>query len=72
MIYNYPKEIKPFYARLNDDGKTVAAFDLFVPKVGSVLVKFFCNFYRVKCISVRFLHKSWMIFFLAGKNVNFR
>ena len=34
MIYNYPKEAKPFYARQNDDG-TVAAFDLVVPKVWS-------------------------------------
>ncbi|KAL8111802.1 hypothetical protein AgCh_019488 [Apium graveolens] len=32
IIYNYPKELKPFYVRLNDDGKTVAAFDLIVPK----------------------------------------
>lgn len=33
IVYNYPKELKPFYVRLNDDGKTVAAFDLVVPKV---------------------------------------
>ena len=33
IIYNYPKEVKPFYARLNDDRKTVAAFDMVVPKV---------------------------------------
>ncbi|KAJ1427888.1 Aminoacyl-tRNA synthetase, class II [Sesbania bispinosa] len=32
MIYNYPKEAKPFYTRMNDNG-TVAAFDLVVPKV---------------------------------------
>jgi len=32
IIYNYPKEAKPFYVRQNDDG-TVAAFDLVVPKV---------------------------------------
>ena len=35
IIYNYPKELKPFYVRLNDDGKTAAAFDLVVPKVSS-------------------------------------
>lgn len=35
IIYNYPKEHKPFYVRLNDDGKTAAAFDLVVPKVSS-------------------------------------
>ncbi|KAM1044275.1 hypothetical protein FF1_035389 [Malus domestica] len=34
IIYNYPKETKPFYVRLNDDGKTVAAFDMVVPKAG--------------------------------------
>jgi hypothetical protein len=32
LIHSYPKEAKPFYVRVNDD-KTVAAFDLFVPKV---------------------------------------
>ena len=30
-VFNYPKEIKPFYMRLNDDGKTVTAMDLLVP-----------------------------------------
>ena len=34
FIINYPKEIKAFYMRLNDDGKTVAACDLLVPQVG--------------------------------------
>lgn len=33
IIYNQPKKIKPFYVRVNDDGKTVAAFDVVVPKV---------------------------------------
>ncbi|KAJ7961650.1 Asparagine-tRNA ligase [Quillaja saponaria] len=37
IIYNYPKEVKPFYVRLNDDGKTVAAFDMVVPKVGTLI-----------------------------------
>ncbi|XP_027113941.2 asparagine--tRNA ligase, cytoplasmic 2-like [Coffea arabica] len=37
IIYNQPKEIKPFYVRLNDDGKTVAAFDVILPKVGAVI-----------------------------------
>lgn len=32
-MYNYPKEIKAFYMRLNDDKKTVAAMDVLVPKV---------------------------------------
>lgn len=33
IIYEYPKELKPFYARLRDDGRTVTAFDIIVPKV---------------------------------------
>ncbi|CAB4291148.1 unnamed protein product [Prunus armeniaca] len=37
IIYNYPKEAKPFYVRLNDDGKTVAAFDIVVPKAGKLI-----------------------------------
>ncbi|XP_010552076.1 PREDICTED: asparagine--tRNA ligase, cytoplasmic 2 [Tarenaya hassleriana] len=36
-IYNYPKSVKPFYVRLNADEKTVAAFDLVVPKVGVLI-----------------------------------
>ncbi|CAN8260155.1 unnamed protein product [Cochlearia groenlandica] len=37
IIHNYPKEVKPFHIRLNDDKKTVAAFDLVVPKIGVVI-----------------------------------
>lgn len=37
MVTNYPKEIKPFYARLNDDGKTVAAVDMLVPQIGEII-----------------------------------
>lgn len=33
IVYNYPKDIKAFYMRLNDDDKTVAAMDVLVPKV---------------------------------------
>lgn len=33
IIHSSPKEVKPFYIRLNEDKKTVAAFDLVVPKV---------------------------------------
>ncbi|GAB2282413.1 hypothetical protein Dimus_016958 [Dionaea muscipula] len=33
IVYDYPKETKPPFVRLNDDGKTVAAFDVIVPKV---------------------------------------
>jgi asparaginyl-tRNA synthetase len=37
ILYNYPKEIKSFYMRLNDDGKTVAAMDVLVPGVGEII-----------------------------------
>ncbi len=37
FVINYPKEIKAFYMRLNDDGKTVAAMDLLVPGVGEII-----------------------------------
>lgn len=37
VVYNYPKGIKPFYMRLNDDGRTVAAMDILVPGVGELI-----------------------------------
>lgn len=36
-VFNYPKEIKPFYMRRNDDGKTSAAMDLLVPGIGELV-----------------------------------
>jgi asparaginyl-tRNA synthetase len=37
FILNYPKDIKAFYMRQNDDERTVAAMDLLVPKVGEII-----------------------------------
>ena len=37
FLTDYPKEIKAFYMRLNDDGKTVAAADLLVPGIGELI-----------------------------------
>ncbi len=37
FVIDYPKEIKAFYMRLNDDGKTVAAMDCLVPGIGEIL-----------------------------------
>lgn len=37
FVIDYPKEIKAFYMRQNDDGKTVAAMDLLVPGVGEII-----------------------------------
>jgi asparaginyl-tRNA synthetase len=37
FVTDYPKELKAFYMRMNDDGKTVAAMDLLVPGVGEII-----------------------------------
>jgi asparaginyl-tRNA synthetase len=37
IIYNYCKNIKPFYMRINDDNKTVAAMDVLVPNIGEII-----------------------------------
>ena len=37
IIYNYPKDIKSFYMRVNDDGKTVAAMDILAPGIGEIV-----------------------------------
>ncbi|MFN5168925.1 MAG: asparagine--tRNA ligase [Cyclobacteriaceae bacterium] len=37
ILYNYPKEIKAFYMRHNEDGKTVAAMDVLFPGIGEII-----------------------------------
>lgn len=37
IVYNYPKEIKAFYMRLNDDEKTVAGMDVLAPRIGEII-----------------------------------
>jgi asparaginyl-tRNA synthetase len=37
IVTDYPKEIKAFYMRLNDDGKTVRAMDVLVPRIGEII-----------------------------------
>ncbi|UDG81336.1 Asparagine--tRNA ligase [Candidatus Profftia lariciata] len=37
VVINYPKEIKPFYMRMNQDGKTVAAIDILAPGIGEII-----------------------------------
>uniref|UniRef100_A0A0D6QUQ7 asparagine--tRNA ligase n=1 Tax=Araucaria cunninghamii TaxID=56994 RepID=A0A0D6QUQ7_ARACU len=37
IVYNHPKEVRSFYMRLNDDGKTVASMDVLVPKAGGLV-----------------------------------
>lgn len=37
IVYNYPKSIKAFYMRLNDDNETVAAMDVLVPRIGELI-----------------------------------
>ena len=37
IVYDYPRTIKPFYMYCNDDGKTVRAMDVLVPRVGEII-----------------------------------
>jgi asparaginyl-tRNA synthetase len=37
ILYNYPRGIKAFYMRLNDDDKTVRAMDVLAPRVGEII-----------------------------------
>jgi asparaginyl-tRNA synthetase len=37
IVYDYPKDIKSFYMKMNPDGKTVQAMDVLVPKIGEVI-----------------------------------
>jgi len=37
VVMNYPKQIKAFYMRINDDGKTVAAMDVLAPGIGEII-----------------------------------
>jgi asparaginyl-tRNA synthetase len=37
IVYDYPKIIKPFYMRVNDDNQTVAAMDVLVPRIGEII-----------------------------------
>ncbi|MCE9557178.1 MAG: asparagine--tRNA ligase [Planctomycetes bacterium] len=37
IVYDYPRGIKPFYMRVNEDGRTVRAMDVLVPKVGEII-----------------------------------
>ena len=37
IVTDYPKQIKAFYMRMNEDDKTVAAMDVLVPKIGEII-----------------------------------
>jgi asparaginyl-tRNA synthetase len=37
VLYDYPKDIKAFYMKVNEDGKTVRAMDVLVPKIGEII-----------------------------------
>jgi asparaginyl-tRNA synthetase len=37
VVMNYPKDIKAFYMRVNDDGRTVAAMDVLAPGIGEII-----------------------------------
>lgn len=34
ILHNYPKDVKPFYMKQDDDGRTVQSFDILVPEIG--------------------------------------
>ena len=36
-VHDYPRTLKPFYMRVNDDGRTVRAMDLLVPGIGEII-----------------------------------
>jgi asparaginyl-tRNA synthetase len=37
IVYDYPKSIKPFYMRVNEDQETVGAMDVLVPRIGEII-----------------------------------
>ncbi|MEW6076838.1 MAG: asparagine--tRNA ligase [Thermodesulfobacteriota bacterium] len=37
IVFNYPARLKPFYMRVNDDGRTVAAMDVLAPRIGEII-----------------------------------
>jgi len=37
ILTDYPKDLKPFYMRVNEDGKTVAGMDILLPRVGEIV-----------------------------------
>ncbi len=37
ILYDYPRTLKPFYMKCNDDGKTVRAMDILVPRIGEII-----------------------------------
>jgi asparaginyl-tRNA synthetase len=37
IVYNFPRDIKPFYMRQNNDGRTVGAMDVLMPRIGEII-----------------------------------
>ncbi|WP_215772053.1 asparagine--tRNA ligase [Mesomycoplasma hyorhinis] len=66
-IVNYPKEIKAFYMHQNDDGQTVAAFDLLVPGIGELIggsqreVRYDKLFQRLKNLNMEQEDLQWYL-----------
>ena len=61
IVYNYPKDIKAFYMKVNDDCKTVAAMDVLVPKVHCLILPVCC------LVS---MHLILVLIFAASLHVN--
>ena len=53
IIYEYPKEVKPFYVHVKEDGKTASGFDIIAPKVSFRLKidKFIAGRYHICTLS---------------------
>jgi asparaginyl-tRNA synthetase len=67
IVSDYPKEIKAFYMRQNEDGKTVAAMDILVPKVGELVggsqreERFEILEQKIKAMQLEFIPKNWYL-----------
>lgn len=62
IIYEHPKEAKPFYVRVRDDGKTVSAFDIVAPKV-SLICPFAAklSFLEITTSADQFELRGWQV-----------
>lgn len=69
IVYNYPKAIKAFYMKVNEDNKTVAAMDVLVPKVLSPIHVSFTETYFCPLINnfaMNFHVSCYLMCFLGG------
>jgi hypothetical protein len=73
IVYNYPKGIKAFYMRLNDDSKTVAAMDVLVPKVRLLIIHVYSllSMYLFWFqFSLLWIWTNWYLSYISGRGVD--